>query len=430
MTLFILSFVALLVLGMPIAFCMAISSMLYLWLVADLPLSLIVQHTFSGSTSFILTAIPFFMLAGELMNEGGVTRRLVEFCRAVIGHLRGGLAHVNVMTSMLFAGISGSAVADASAVGSVMVPAMEADGYDRRFSAAVTASSACVGPIIPPSIPIVIFGVTANTSIGALFLAGAIPGILLGLAFMAYIVVVSLQRGYPKGVRSTLSELGRATARAVPALLMPLIIVVGIAGGFFTPTEAAATAALYAFLIGTLYYRTIRLARMPALLLRTAKLTASIMIIVAVAKIVAWIITTERLPQFIGGLIGTLSQDPTVVLLIIAVSLLIVGTFLETAAAIIILVPVFMPVTLALGIDPVHFGIVTVLALVLGMLTPPVGLVLFVVSSISGLRIERLVVAVAPFLMIAIAVLATVALIPELSLWLPRLLMPGTVARL
>jgi tripartite ATP-independent transporter DctM subunit len=430
MTLFILSFVALLVLGMPIAFCMAISSMLYLWLVADLPLSLIVQHTFSGSTSFILTAIPFFMLAGELMNEGGVTRRLVEFCRAVIGHLRGGLAHVNVMTSMLFAGISGSAVADASAVGSVMIPAMEADGYDRRFSAAVTASSACVGPIIPPSIPIVIFGVTANTSIGALFLAGAIPGILLGLAFMAYIVVVSLQRGYPKGVRSTLSELGRATARAVPALLMPLIIVVGIAGGFFTPTEAAATAALYAFLIGTLYYRTIRLARMPALLLRTAKLTASIMIIVAVAKIVAWIITTERLPQFIGGLIGTLSQDPTVVLLIIAVSLLIVGTFLETAAAIIILVPVFMPVTLALGIDPVHFGMVTVLALVLGMLTPPVGLVLFVVSSISGLRIERLVVAVAPFLMIAIAVLATVALIPELSLWLPRLLMPGTVARL
>lgn len=423
MTLFVLSFVALLLLGVPVAFAMAIASMLYLGLVADLPLSLIVQHSFSGSTSFVLTAIPFFMLAGELMNEGGITRRLVVLCRAVIGHVRGGLAHVNVMTSMLFAGVSGSAVADASAVGSVMIPAMETDGYSRRFSAAVTASSACVGPIIPPSIPIVIFGVTANTSIGALFLAGAVPGVLLGMAYMMYIAIVSARRGYPKGERSRFLELVRAVAEAVPALLMPLIIVVGIVGGFFTATEAAATAALYAFLLGMFFYRTITLAKMPGILLRTARLTASVMIIVAVAKMVAWIFTTERIPQVIGSLITRISDDPTVVLLIIVAALLVVGTFLETAAAIIILVPVFLPIVVALGIDPVHFGIVTVLTLVLGMLTPPVGLVLFVVSSVSGVRIERLTLAIIPFFLIALIVLAAVVLLPQLSLWLPDALM-------
>lgn len=423
MTLFVLSFVALLLLGVPVAFAMAIASMLYLGLVADLPLSLIVQHSFSGSTSFVLTAIPFFMLAGELMNEGGITRRLVVLCRAVIGHVRGGLAHVNVMTSMLFAGVSGSAVADASAVGSVMIPAMETDGYSRRFSAAVTASSACVGPIIPPSIPIVIFGVTANTSIGALFLAGAVPGVLLGMAYMMYIAIVSARRGYPKGERSRFLELVRAVAEAVPALLMPLIIVVGIVGGFFTATEAAATAALYAFLLGMFFYRTITLAKMPGILLRTARLTASVMIIVAVVKMVAWIFTTERIPQVIGSLITRISDDPTVVLLIIVAALLVVGTFLETAAAIIILVPVFLPIVVALGIDPVHFGIVTVLTLVLGMLTPPVGLVLFVVSSVSGVRIERLTLAIIPFFLIALIVLAAVVLLPQLSLWLPDALM-------
>jgi tripartite ATP-independent transporter DctM subunit len=429
MTLFAVAFVVLVILGVPIAFAMAIASMLYLGFVADLPLSLIVQNTFSGSTSFILTAIPFFMLAGELMNEGGVTRRLVDFCRAVIGHVRGGLAHVNIMTSMLFAGISGSAVADASAVGSVLVPAMEEDGYDRNFSAGVTASSACVGPIIPPSIPMVIFGVTANTSIGALFLAGAIPGILLGLAFMALTVVISIRRGYPRGSRASFIALAMSTARAFPALLMPLIIVVGISGGYFTATEAAAAAAVYAFLIGTLYYRTIRISRLPALLLRTANLTASVMLIVAVAKMVAWIITAERVPQMIGSLISGISQDPTVVLLVIALSLLVVGTFLETAAAIIILVPVFLPIVAALGIDPIHFGVVTVLTLVLGMLTPPVGLVLFVVSSIANLRMEQLTVAVMPFFLVALGVVTVVVVFPELSLWLPRQIMQGVIAK-
>lgn len=429
MTLFAVAFVVLMILGVPIAFAMAIASMLYLGFVADLPLSLIVQNTFSGSTSFILTAIPFFMLAGELMNEGGVTRRLVEFCRAVIGHVRGGLAHVNIMTSMLFAGISGSAVADASAVGSVLIPAMEEDGYDRNFSAGITASSACVGPIIPPSIPMVIFGVTANTSIGALFLAGAIPGILLGLAFMALTVVISIRRGYPRGARASMTILVTSTVRAIPALLMPLIIIVGISGGYFTATEAAAAAAVYAFLIGTLYYRTIRIRRFPALLLRTASLTASVMLIVAVAKMVAWIITAERVPQMIGTLIGGISQDPTVVLLVIALSLLVVGTFLETAAAIIILVPVFLPIVSALGIDPIHFGVVTVLTLVLGMLTPPVGLVLFVVSSIANLRMEQLTVAVMPFFLVALGVVTVVIAFPELSLWLPQQIMHGVVAR-
>lgn len=333
------------------------------------------------------------------------------------------------MTSMLFAGISGSAVADASAVGSVLIPAMEEDGYDRNFSAGITASSACVGPIIPPSIPMVIFGVTANTSIGALFLAGAIPGILLGLAFMALTVVISIRRGYPRGARASMTILVTSTVRAIPALLMPLIIIVGISGGYFTATEAAAAAAVYAFLIGTLYYRTIRIRRFPALLLRTASLTASVMLIVAVAKMVAWIITAERVPQMIGTLIGGISQDPTVVLLVIALSLLVVGTFLETAAAIIILVPVFLPIVSALGIDPIHFGVVTVLTLVLGMLTPPVGLVLFVVSSIANLRMEQLTVAVMPFFLVALGVVTVVIAFPELSLWLPQQIMHGVVAR-
>ncbi len=416
-----IAFVILLMLGLPISLAMGMSALIYL-LQAGITPSILVETSISASGNFILTAIPFFVLAGHLMNEGGITLRLVNFSQAVVGHLRGGLGHVNVLTNMVMAGVSGSAAADCAAVGSVLIPSMKREGYKASFSAALTAGASAVGPIIPPSIPLVIYGASANASIGSLLLAGLIPGILLGLALMAYVVFYSHRHGLPRRDRASRRVLLRSILDGGLALLMPLIIIGGIIGGRFTPTEAAAIAALYALLVGAFVYKEITFKRLPAIFYHTARTTGVVMIIVALASSVAWVLTTQQTAAMLAKLMLTISSDPLIFLLLVNVVLLVAGMLLETASAIIVFTPILLPVALQMDIDPVHFGIVMVLNLTIGLMTPPVGICLYIVCSISKLPLETLVKAVLPFLALAIGVLLLVTYVPDLSLWLPHLM--------
>lgn len=419
-----LAFISLLLIGEPIAFVMGGSTFFYLLVKARLNYTLLPQTVFSGMDSFPLMAIPFFMLAGALMNEGGITQRLIHFARLLVGHIRGGLGHVNVLASMLFAGISGSAVAEASAIGSIMIPSMKARGYDEEFSAALTASASTLGPIIPPSIPMILYGVAANVSIGALFLAGAIPGVILGLAMMALVALYARRRNYPRDERATVKELVVGTKDAILALLMPTIILGGILGGIFTPTESAAVAVVYALVIGVFVYRELKWSRLPGILFEAGMSTATVMLIIGMAASFGWVVAAEQLPQKVAAGIFAITGTPWVVLLLINLFLLFVGTWLETAAALTILVPVLAPIGKQIGINPVHFGAIVVLNLVIGLMTPPVGSSLFVVCSVAKMSLERLSRAMWPFILVAVAVLLLVTYVPAVTLWLPQMLMP------
>ncbi len=426
LTLFLTSFAALLAVGVPIALVLGGASLTYVLLKDGLSPTIVIQTAFAGLSSFPLLAIPLFILAGNLMKEGGITADLVRFARLLLGHIRGGLGLAMILASAMFAAITGSAVATAVAIGALLLPAMTAAGYDEEVSAALTATAACMGPVIPPSIPFIIYGVIANVSIASLFLAGIIPGMLLGMALMLYAMWIAYDRGYPREERARLPAIRQGTVRAIPALILPVIIIGGILGGVFTPTEAAGIAVVYALAAGFLFYRRLRLSQLPGIFLAAGVESAVVMLLIGLSEPFAWIVAAEQLPLRIMEAIVHVSTSPWIFLLLVNVLLLIIGIPLETAPALTILTPVIAPMAHKMGIDPVHFGVIVCFNLVLGLITPPVGAVLFSIGSISGLSLERLSRGIwVPFLL-AVGVLLLVTFIPALSTFLPQLFIkPG-----
>ncbi|WP_146588695.1 TRAP transporter large permease [Puniceibacterium confluentis] len=418
----VLSIVALALLGLPIGHAMICSSVLYMLLEGQ-DMGIAAEQILNGLfTSYILLAVPLFILAAELMNSGSMTLRLLAFCNAFVGRFRGGLALVNVVQSVIFAGMSGSAIADAAGTGKMMQKMMTEGGkYPPAFAAALTASSAVIGPIIPPSIPVVIYALVSDASIGFLFLAGVVPGLLMGLSQAGIIVSTARRRNFPVEDPVPLRELPGVTFRALPALMMPVVLLGGIYGGATTPTEAAAVAALYALLVSTLLYRSVTFASLRESLSSSARTTASIGMLIAGALVYNYVVTIENIPASLSTWLAGFDLSPVAFLLMVNVILLILGCLLEGTTILLVVVPVFIPTANALGIDLVHFGIVCVVNIMLGLITPPYGLLLFVMTTISGQPLGRIVKEVMPFLLILIASLALITLVPGVSLWLPRL---------
>jgi len=411
----------LMLLGMPLFISMGFSCLMYLWANGEILLS-IPQRLTASANSFPLLAAPFFMLTGMAMNSAGITKRIYDFCECLAGRFRGGLAHVNVIGSVIFAGMSGSAVADAAGLGTIEIKAMTDEGYPLAFSAAVTAASATIGPIIPPSVPLLIYGVIADVSIGRLFAGGFIPGLLMAAALMVQIRWMAQKRGFGAHPAPTLREFATKSRKAFLSLMTPVILFGGMMAGVFTPTEAAFAAAAYALVLGLFVYRELSWRDLPKVFLDTVETNAVVLMLVMTASLFGWVLARAQVPQELGAWILGATQNPLVILLLINVFLLIVGCFMEALAALIILIPVFMPVIKAVGIDPVHFGLVVVLNLMIGTLTPPVGIVLFVVSRVAKLPFEEVTRATAPFLVPLIVVLLLITVFPELVLFLPRVI--------
>ena len=416
--------IGLILLGVPVAVSMGLTAVATFVVMgqADI-LTMVAQRMYASTTSFTLLAIPFFILAGNLMNTGGITARIFRFARALVGHIWGGLGQVNVIASMIFSGMSGAAVADAAGLGIIEMKAMRDNGYDYRFSAAITAASSTIGPVIPPSIPLVIYGYLTEVSVGRLFLAGVIPGALMGLALMVVVYFVSRHRNYPRDKRAPLKEIIQSGKAAFLPLLTPVIIVGGILSGQFTPTEASVIACLYALLLGLVIYRSIRIKDLPGLFWDTLTHTVRIMFIIAAAGFFGWLLILQRIPvQVITGL-TSLSDNWVLVMLIIILVLLIFGCFLEGIAVLLITIPIFQKIIVHFAIDPVQFGVVMTLASMIGLLTPPVGMCLYAVSSITKLSIADLTREMWPYLLGIFIVLLLVAFIPPISLWLPNYFM-------
>lgn len=415
-----LVFLVLLIVGVPIAFALGLASFVYL-LFSDLPLIVIPQKMYAGLDVFVLLSIPGFILAGNLMNVSGITNRIIQLCNALFGHIRGGLGLANVGASMLFGGVSGTAIADTASIGSVMIPAMEKEGYDTDFSCAVTATSSTIGPIIPPSLPMIIAATLTGLSVGKLFIAGIVPGLLLGVGLMLVTYIISVKRKYPKRQKASWMEMARSFYRAFWALLMTLLILFGIIGGVFTPTEASIVAVVYALAVGLFVYGELKLRMIPKLILESAKMTASLMVLVGFANLFAWIMTVEEIPQMIAqGLLG-ITENKIILLLLINLLLLFVGAFMETIASLLILFPVLLGVAVHIGVDPIQFAMIMVMNLVIGLTTPPVGVCLFVASSIGKIPMERIAKAGVPFLLVSLIVLMLVTFVPGISLFLPSL---------
>ena len=412
----------LMVLGMPIFLAIGTACLVYLMAHGEILLS-IPQRLTASANSFPLLAAPFFMLTGMVMNTAGVTRRIFEFAEALVGRFRGGLAHVCIVASMIFAGMCGAAVAEAAGLGTIEISAMSERGYPRPFAAGITAAAATIGPIIPPSVPLLIYGVIAEVSIGRLFLGGVIPGILMGGSLMVMVVFMAKRRGFGLQPAPTLSTVVTKTRRAVLSLLTPVILFGGMFGGIFTPTEAAFAAAMYGLFLGLVVYREIPWRELPKIFLETVETNAVVLVLVMTAALFGWVMARAQVNQQLGELLLGATKNPLILLLIINVFLLLVGCFMETLAAMIILVPVFLPVIKAVGIDPVHFGLVLVLNLIIGTLTPPIGIVLFVVARVAKLPFEEVTKATAPFLIPLITVLLLITIFPELVLWLPRVVL-------
>jgi C4-dicarboxylate transporter, DctM subunit len=413
----------LMLLGLPIAVSMALTAILaFFGLGQPEMLSMVPQRMYVGTTSFTLLAIPFFIFAGNLMNTGGMTKRLVYFAQCLVGHIQGGLGHVTVVTNMIMAGMSGSAVADATGSAMVLIPAMEKAGYARKFSAALVAAASTIGPVIPPSIPFVVFGSITGVSVGRLFLGGFLPGVLMGICLMVVVAMVARKRDYPRGTRATMRELWKATVSATPAWGAPFIVIGGILGGIFTPTEAAAAASFYALVVGFLY-RELGFADVRRILAETLQTTVQVMFIISAATLFGWVLIQQRIPNTIVEALLGVTSTPWVILLIINVIVLILGCFMEAIAIMLLTVPVFMPLIMKLGIDPTHFGVMLTLNLMIGLLTPPVGLSLYAVSSISKVPIWPLAVELWPYIVALVISLAIVTYIPGVTLWIPNLVM-------
>lgn len=420
----ILVFIAFLAIGVPVSLVLAFTSLTYLLTSGLFPaIASAPQSLFSGINNSGLLAVPLFMLVGELMNGGGITRRLIDFAKVLIGHYRGGLAYVTVVANMLLASILGSATAQSAMMSKVMVPVMEEEGYKREFSAAITLASSIVAPVIPPSMLFIIYGTLTGTSIGTMFIAGILPGIMLGIGFIVLIGIMSAREKFPKSKKATLKEANRAFWTVLPAMTIPFIIIFGILAGVFTPTESAAVASAIAWFVGTFIYRELKVREIPEMLLSTVINTATITFLIVTANLFGFVLTFEQIPQLIADSMLTLSDNPLVFLLLVNVFLLLIGTVLDGIPALIILIPVFMPLLEMYGIDPVHFGVIICINITIGLLTPPVGAGLFIVSSVAEVKFESLIKSIMPFLLVSIFVLFILTYWEGVTLILPKLLM-------
>jgi len=416
-----ISFFSLLIIQCPISFALIISSILTLWL-KNLPLTMIPQNLIDGAGSFTLLAVPFYILAGEIMNVTGITQRIFDFAMAIIGHVRGGLAHVNVLASMVFAGISGSASADAAGLGRIEIEAMRKEGYDVPFAAAVTAVSSTIGPIIPPSIHLVIYGAIAEVSVADLFIAGIIPGLALGFSLMVtiYILAVSGVERCPLRARQSLQQIWQSFNNASLSLFAPVIILGGILIGVVTPTEAGVIAVVYTLFLGVIY-RELDCKKVVIALKRTVRTTAVVMFLLATARVFAWLITVERVPEMLSEAMFLFTDNKTAILILVCLGLLIIGTVESASANLIIVTPILVSIALALQIDLVHLGLVSVFALMIGLITPPIGTSLYIVSEVANIPFEKVVRATLIYLIPLITVLLMLAFFPQITLFLPRL---------
>lgn len=415
-------FIAVLIAGVPVFIALAGSSLFYTHIVAGLPDFVILHRMAGGIDSFPLLAVPFFILAGNLMNSAGITNRIYDFAVAIAGWMRGGLAQVNIIGSVIFAGMSGTAIADAAGLGTIEIKAMKDHGYSTEFAVGVTAASSTLGPIIPPSLPFVIYGMMGNVSIGALFLGGVIPGLVMTAFMMGYVYYTARKYNMGQDQAFRWSVLGLTFVAAAPALMTPILIVGGMTFGWFTPTEAAIAACAWAMMLGLFLYKSLSWKQFYKVTMDTIETTAGVLLIVGAASLFGWVLTTTRVTEYTTDWLLAMTDNRYIILLLSNLVLLVVGCFLEPIASISILVPVLMPVILKVGIDPVHFGVMMTLNLMIGLLHPPLGMVLFVLSRIANMSIERTTMAILPWLIPLLGSLIAITFIPELTLWLPRLL--------
>ena len=410
-----------LVIGVPIAICIGLAVIATILFDGQLPLTILYQQTYQGLDSFTLLALPLFILAGDLMGRVGIIDDLLGVCEVFLGRVRGSLAHANILGSMLFAGISGSATADTAAIGGVLIPAMVKQGYDADFTVGVTASSSVIGPIIPPSIGFVLYGSTMMVSISALFVAGVVPGIMLGIALMIPTAYMSHKRNYPKtDKRYTLKQIVKALVRGIPAVIMPLIILGGILGGIFTPTEAAAAAVIYALLIGAFYYRSLNWKLTCECITQAMIGCGAVLLIVGLSYPFGGLVAMTQIPQAISEFLMGFTSSKYVLLLLINVFLLAMGCVMESNAILLICAPVLAPIAIAFGVDPVHFGVIFVLNIIIGLATPPFGMCLFIATGIAKIPLSKSMIAIIPFCIAEVIVLLLITYIPELCLFLPR----------
>ena len=417
---FVISLFFFLALNIPVGFSLALTSVVLLVSLGNFSFIVIPQNFIMGTDNFPLMAIPFFILAGELMNEGGLSLGIVDFAKSLLGHVRGGLGYVSVVASMIFAGVSGSAVADTSAIGSVLLPIMDKEGYQKDKSTALICAAGCIGPIIPPSIPMVLFGVVGGVSIVKMFLGGFIPGVITGFALMITWYFMIRKENLTKLKRATVKEILIATKNAIPSLMLPIIILGGILSGIFTPTEAAVVAAVYAFVISAFVFKKLTFRSTRDIFIRSARATAVVMFVCAAATAIGYIVTVARIPQMLGDLIAAMTTNRNVVLLLIDLLLLVVGCFMDLTPALLILGPILLPVALKFGIDPVFFGVLVVYTLCIGLITPPVGTVLYVGCGISKISLMALVRRIWPLVITYILVMFLITYVPETVMYIPN----------
>ncbi|MDR1936691.1 MAG: TRAP transporter large permease [Candidatus Accumulibacter sp.] len=413
--------IVLMIFNVPIAICTGLAALVGVG-VGGYPLMVMVQRMFTGLDSFTFIAIPLFIMTGRFMALGGTTRDLINVSKVLVGFLKGGLAYINIVASMLFAGITGSAAADTASVGAIMIPAMVDKGYEKDFAVAVTATSSTIGIMIPPSIPMVVYGVAASASIGQLFLGGIIPGIMTGVALIVVSAFYAKKRNYPRDQKVTLKEGAIILVKGIPAMMTVVLILGGIIFGFFTATEAAGIAALYSFLLGMFYYRELRFRDMPKVIVEVAIVTGQTTLMIATASALAWLFARQNVPAAIGGFLTGLTDSGFLLMLMINVWLLFVGTWLDLSPAVIIFTPILLPIAVACGVDPVHFGVIMVVNLGIGLFTPPVGVCLFVACGVAKCSISSVVRAFIPFFLVMVVVLLMITYIPGLVMWLPNLL--------
>ena len=417
-----ITFCGLMALSVPIGISMGLSSLIILIYKGGMPLTILAQKMVTGLDSFPLLAVPFFILAGCFMETGGISTRLVRFASVLVGHIRGGLAHVVIVGTIFFSGVSGSSAADTAAIGSIMIPSMTKRGYPKPLSTAIVAAAGGMGVLIPPCIIMVLYGIAANVSIGYLFAAGFLPGALCGLSLMLMVYIVAKREGLPKEKRATGREVLQAGSQAILPLLMPVIILGGILTGACTATESAVIAVVYGAILSMVIYRELHLRDVPALLTTAAKLTGMIMLVVGMSTTFAWIVTVERIPQMITEWMLAVAKEPWVFLLFSNILLMVVGMFIDATPAMITFTPILFPIAMKLGIDPVHYGVVMVCNLGVGFVTPPVGTCLYVASAIAGIPIDKVLKPLLPFILIMIVALMLVTYIPDMTLFIPRLL--------
>jgi C4-dicarboxylate transporter DctM subunit len=417
----IVAFFLLMFLGIPIAYSLGLSALFYMLVFVDVPSIIIVQQIISGVDKFTLLAIPFFVIAGSLMEYGGISRRIVQLSRSVVGTLPGGRGIVTVVSSMIFAAMTGAGAATTAAVGSIMIPAMRDQGYDENFACSLQASAGIMGPLIPPSILMVLYGVTAGVSVGDMLLAGLVPGILVAVLLIVIVVFISMRKNYKGDGKFSLTDIAKSFIDSIWAIMAPVIILGGIYSGVFTPTEAAGITCFYSLIVGLFIYREIRLEDVGRVMFKSFKLAAGIMLIVGATQAFGWVLAKERIPHLVATWFTTLISTPEVFLIAVCVMLLIAGCFIDAVPALLVLSPILVPAAMKFGINPIHFGVIMVFTLCIGLVTPPVGINIFVASSVSGVPVHRIIPKLFPFIAVLIFGMFCVVLFPQLSLFLVNL---------